>query len=78
MEQAACANAIDALFVLLNLLEGQAQGIREFLLAHTQHDPPGPNPGADMLIDLVGRLLLQTPLLPLAHNVLLCHFQNFW
>lgn len=52
--QPAGADTIGAPFVFLNLLEGKADGVAQFLLAHAQQGPALTHPGADMDIDGIG------------------------
>ncbi len=54
LKEAAGPNPINALLVFLNLLEGEPQSLGKLLLAYAQHDPPGPNPAADVLVDGAG------------------------
>src|SRR5262249_8904982 len=48
-----CADTGGAPFVLLDLLESQAEGVPPRLLVHPQEQPPPTNPTADMHIDRV-------------------------
>jgi hypothetical protein len=40
-----------ALFVFLNLLKCNSQGVTELLLAHLEHQAAHTNPAADVLVD---------------------------
>lgn len=55
--QAARADAINALFVFLDLLEGQVNRVGERLLAHRQNVAPHADARANVNIDRIGRLL---------------------
>jgi hypothetical protein len=46
--QSAGADAVGPLFVFLDLLECQPEGVREIGLAHIEHEPPHAHPAADM------------------------------
>jgi hypothetical protein len=54
VEQAAGADAIGAALVFLHLLEGEADGFRQPLLAHAQQRAPLADALTDMDIDRVG------------------------
>lgn len=54
--QPAGADAIGALLVFLNLLEGQPERIGEFLLAQAEHHPTHAHAAADILIGWIGNL----------------------
>ena len=64
IEQPAGADAVDALLVLLDLLEGQAELLAELLLAHAEQHAAEAHPAADMHVDRIGppRALLARPL----------------
>ena len=47
------ANAIETAFVFLHLLEGQADGIRQLRLAHSEFLAQFANTQADMAVDRV-------------------------
>jgi hypothetical protein len=49
--KAAGADAVGSLLVFLDLLECQPEGVREFRLAHIEHEPPHPHAAADMHVD---------------------------
>src|SRR5262245_60157056 len=53
MLQAARANAIGALLVFLDLLEGDPEMLAELFLAHAQHHAAQANPTADVSIDRI-------------------------
>jgi len=48
--QSAGADAIGALLVFLELLERQAEGVRDIGLAHIKHETPHSQAAADMLV----------------------------
>ena len=54
IEQPAGADPVDALLVLLDLLEGEAEMLAEFLLAHPEQHPPQTHPTSDVYIDGIG------------------------
>jgi hypothetical protein len=54
--QPAGADAIGALLVFLDLLEGQPQRIRKLLLAHAEHHAAHADAAADILIGWIGNL----------------------
>ncbi len=56
-EQAAGADAVDALFVFLNLLKGQAQHVAQAFLAHADQHAPDAHPVADLDINGIGLFL---------------------
>jgi hypothetical protein len=56
--QAARANTIGPLLVLLNLLERKTERIAELPLAHGEHQPPHTHPAADVLVDGIRHLAL--------------------
>ena len=58
--QAAGADAIGALLVLLNLLKCQTERVPKFFLAHSQHHPAHADPAPDMLVGRVWRLFCQS------------------
>ena len=51
LEQPACANSVDALFVLLHLLKGKSELLTQTLLAHPEEHAPKSHPAADVDID---------------------------
>jgi hypothetical protein len=53
VEQAAGTDAIDALLVLLDLLEGEAEMFAEFFLAHPKQHAAQPHPGTDVNVDRI-------------------------
>ena len=63
IEQPAGADAVDALLVLLDLLEGEAELLAELLLAHAEQHAAEADPAADVHIDRIGpsRALLARP-----------------
>src|SRR6202050_5337601 len=52
---AACADAIGPLLVLLHLLESEAERFAEFFLAHAEHDATHAHATADIFVNRVGR-----------------------
>src|SRR5262249_37083118 len=54
VEEPARANAIDALFVFLHLLECEAQMLAKLFLAHAEQHAPKPYARADMHIHRIG------------------------
>ncbi|MNL43530.1 hypothetical protein D3C87_1660470 [compost metagenome] len=52
--QPACADAIRAFLVLLDLLEGDAEAVRQLFLAQPGHQPTHPDAGTDKDINLAG------------------------
>ena len=55
--ETAGTNPVRAFFVFLDLLEGDAEALPQFLLAHTKHGTTKTNPASYMDVDRV-RLLL--------------------
>ena len=53
MLKPAGANSVGALFVFLDLLKGQAQGVAQFFLAHAKHYPPHTDAAANVPVDRV-------------------------
>jgi len=49
--QAARSDAVSALLVFLHLLEGEAERIAQFLLAHCKHQAAHAHSAADVLVD---------------------------
>src|SRR3546814_20292744 len=54
VEQSARADPVSAAFVLLHLLKGEADGLSELFLAHTEQRPPQADPAAHMNIYRIG------------------------
>ena len=54
IEEAAGADPVDALLVLLHLLERQPQMLAKLFLAHAEQHPPQSDPRADMDIHRIG------------------------
>ena len=52
--QTAGADAIGALFIFLDLLEGDAERVAKFFLAHAEHGSPQAYPASDMDINRIG------------------------
>jgi hypothetical protein len=55
--QTAGADAVGALFIFLDLLEGDAQRFAQLFLTHAEHGPAKPDPAADMDVDRIGFFL---------------------
>ena len=55
--QPAGADAVGALFVFLDLLEGQSQRVAKLLLAHAVHHAAHTDPAPHVLVDGIGSLL---------------------
>jgi hypothetical protein len=53
--QAAGADAVGALLVFLDLLEGQPERIAQSFLAHAHHEPAHAHAAADMSVNRIGR-----------------------
>src|SRR5580704_713592 len=66
--QPAGADAVGAFFVLLYLLEGQAESIPKLLLTHSDHHPPHANAAPHVLIDGVRSFLGHNDLLYPPHR----------
>jgi len=64
--QSARPDAVGAFLVFLHLLEGEAERITQFFLAHCEHHAAHAHPAANMLVDGVGSLFCG------GHNDLLC------
>jgi hypothetical protein len=62
--EAARGDPICSLFVFLHLLECQAEGIPELLLAHAEHQSPHAHTSANMLVSGVRKSLRHTQLIP--------------
>ena len=58
--EAARADSICTLFVFLHLLERQAKGMPEFLLAHAEHQPAHAHTSANVLVGGVWQLFHHT------------------
>lgn len=56
--QAAGANTVRALFVLLNLLKGNSETFTQFFLAHAEHGSAKTNSASDMNVDGVRLFLI--------------------
>ena len=59
---ARAADAIDAFFIFLDLLEGDAELVAERFLAEVEFQAPHADPAADMLVDGIGRSWLHREL----------------
>ena len=62
VEQPARADPVHAALILLDLLEGQAQGFAKLFLAHAKKRATQPHPRADMDIDRARAMLAFNPL----------------
>ena len=48
--------SIGALFVFLDLLKGQSEGLTQLFLAHVEHHAPHTQPASDVLVDRIWNL----------------------
>lgn len=62
--KSAGADAVGSLFVFLDLLKCETEGIAELLLTHAQHHPTHAHARTDVLVDRIRCLL--------GHRILLC------
>ena len=57
LEQPARADAVDAFFVFLHLLKGQAQQIAQLFLTHADQHAPDAHAISDLSVDGIGLFL---------------------